>query len=458
MRSVCSRWVGIPLAILLLCLAGLLHYRQSRLDAVPDFGDPFDIAAWGHIDFDPAENAAVDYAATSRLYRGAHAPSWEDLERVWEHGWSAASPDVRTWLADNRAALNAWRAGTEKDQHLRAQPAEMTIENCLNVRESRGLLRLAALESERLRFLGNTQAAWEWHRASLRCASHLGMNASMIDRSLAASLHNIHIKRMLSWARDATVTADQLAQALADVREDENLSSSPSVSIRIEFFIVCDGLANLEKLREGYDTVADDFGGDDLRIARGWQLWLNNDRERTRRLLCHQIANLLEFADEPLSGQPGLLRGDFAWFDFDPPADSVLLSPPEFHTALGDCRLARNLLLKRQFLRFIHRERAYHGLLELLLAAEWHRRVTGEFPATVDELLTDPLLDEVPLDPMSRIEVPLRYERDPENPQRAKVWSVGEDGVDDGGSLEPVPFAGAEDLGFWIGEPSSAAE
>lgn len=45
LRTVCSRYVGIPLAILLLCVAAALHYRESRLAAVPDIGDPFDVEA-----------------------------------------------------------------------------------------------------------------------------------------------------------------------------------------------------------------------------------------------------------------------------------------------------------------------------------------------------------------------------------------------------------------------------
>jgi hypothetical protein len=444
--------VGIPLAILLLCLAGLMQCRQSRLDAVPEIGDPFDIAAWGHIDFDPAENAAVDYAATSRLYRGAHAPSWEDLERVWEHGWSAASPDVRTWLADNQTALNAWRDGTEKNMHVRVQPSEMTVMNCANVDGWRDLLQLAALEAERLRFLGDTAAAWEWHCASLRCTRHLGMNAPMTDRYTAARRYASYVERILPWSRDDTVTADQLAQALADVRAAWSLSSPLSASIRAEFFIKRDTsmLLELEEFREAINQYAHK----ESRVPSREDLLVNNEPEFTRRLLKHQITNLLEFADEPLARQPRLLPGDFAWFDFDPPSNSELLSPSEFQVALQDSKLEQYLLLRSFLLRFIHRERTYHRLLEMLLAAEWHRRVAGGFPATVDELLADPLLDEAPLDPMSRIEVPLRYERDPENPRRAKVWSVG----DDGGSLEPVPFAGPADVGFWIGEPSSAAE
>jgi hypothetical protein len=452
-----SRWVGLPAVIVLLCLTGLLMFRQSRLAGVPDIGDPFDVDAWGHIDVDPVENAASDYETAVRLYRAASEPGYEELDAVWEHGWAEASPAVQTWLDDNRAALQAWRVGTEKNMHLRVQPAEMTVYKSLSppVFECRALLRLAHLEAERLTYLGDTASAWEWHRACLRYSCHLGMNESQFQRTMGACLYCRSVDRVVSWARDDSVTSDQFAQALADVRAAWKLSSSPSVSIRIEYFIACDELANLEKYRGVFDQTAD-AGMEEIRLPPRQNLFLNDEPELTRRLLKHQVANLLQFADEPRYRQPDWLPGGVGYFNVAPQVDSEWLSPAEFRTALSNSMLGPHLLVRRGP-GFIHTTRAAQGLMELLLAAEWFRRTTGEFPATVDELLTVPMLDEVPRDGLSRTETPLRYERDPDNPRRAKVWSVGEDGIDDGGSIEHVPAVGRPDLGFWIGEPESDA-
>lgn len=453
----CSRVVGIPVAIVVLCLAGVLQFRQSRLAGVPDIGHPFDVEEWGYIEIDPAENAAGDYEAAARLYRGISEPSYEELDIVWERGWAEASPTVHTWLEDNRAALLAWRVGTTKDTHLRVQPAEITIDDTLSILfDCRYLSKLAQLEAERLRFLGDIAVAWEWLRASIRFTHHSGMNAGIINRISEETHYSLCVRRIVAWAQSSNVSSEQLAQALSDVRAAWNLSSSVSASFRAEYFYVCNELAHLEEVRSSFDRLANDWGMDDLRIAPKRQLWLNNEPELTRRLLQHQIANLLTFADEPLSGQPRQLPQHISYFDFSPPTESELLSPSEFQIATRKSLLGRNLLLRRNLTGFIHRERAHQGLLELVLAAEWHRRETGEFPASIDELLTVPMLDEIPPDALSRSGAPLRYERHQGNPQRAKVWSVGRNGVDDGGAVEQIDSTGFLDLGYWIGEPQSA--
>ena len=51
---------------------------------------------------------------------------------------------------------------------------------------------------------------------------------------------------------------------------------------------------------------------------------------------------------------------------------------------------------------------------------------------------------------------PVQYERDPENPQRAKVWTVGYNLVDDGGVFEVIPGTGPADTGYAIGEKDQA--
>jgi hypothetical protein len=51
--------------------------------------------------------------------------------------------------------------------------------------------------------------------------------------------------------------------------------------------------------------------------------------------------------------------------------------------------------------------------------------------------------------------VPLRYEREPDDSGRAKVWSVGQNGVDDGGEIAPDDYS-VGDVGLWIGGESDS--
>ena len=63
-------------------------------------------------------------------------------------------------------------------------------------------------------------------------------------------------------------------------------------------------------------------------------------------------------------------------------------------------------------------------------ALERHRLATGGYPATLDELVPR-FLDRVPIDPMTG--GPLRYARAADGTFR--LYSVGADGLDDGGEL-----------------------
>lgn len=83
--------------------------------------------------------------------------------------------------------------------------------------------------------------------------------------------------------------------------------------------------------------------------------------------------------------------------------------------------------------------------LDTLIALERYRRREGPFPAALDELVPD-FLTEVPLDPFDGN--PLRYRCDESG---VTVYSVGEDLVDDQGSLKFAPAIEARpDIGFHL--------
>lgn len=64
----CLTWkLWLPLAVLVLAATGALMYRESRLSAIPDLGDPFDVRAFSDVSIEPGENAWGDYEAAGTL-------------------------------------------------------------------------------------------------------------------------------------------------------------------------------------------------------------------------------------------------------------------------------------------------------------------------------------------------------------------------------------------------------
>jgi hypothetical protein len=82
------------------------------------------------------------------------------------------------------------------------------------------------------------------------------------------------------------------------------------------------------------------------------------------------------------------------------------------------------------------------------VAAERYRLARGTWPPALDALVPD-LLAKVPADPFDG--EPLRYRR---LDDRIVVYSVGDDGRDDGGETESTSSTGtSRDIGFRLWDP-----
>jgi hypothetical protein len=458
---------GLVLAgMVLLACASAVIYRHSQLRGLPDIGHPFDVETLGRVDIDPADNAAADYTLAARLMSEARQPPRERITAVLEAlnvHWDLADDDVRHWLEDNRPALERWKLGTAKAVHLTLQPAEMTLEYySTSVVESRTITELAGLEILRLEAVGELEAAWDWLQALYRYSRHMGMFDTELDRSLGVSAHSYAVAGIVRWAAQEAIDAAQLRQALDALRSDYRMTAHPSVTLRAEYFRKLDELNRLDESREAYATVVDTMdplfdllGLPDARPPKRMpgdlELYFANEPEFTRRLLQHQMANLLAYCDLPHEERPPVLDGKLFYFDADDAPERSRLPAATFRKLAQRSRLPQFILFKNgNGGGMLTRERARQGLVEIALAAEWFRRKQGVFPETLDELVAAGVLDAVPLDPWSHASEPLRYARDPFNSRRAKVWSVGYDGVDDGGDIDRDGWR-PQDMGYWIG-------
>jgi hypothetical protein len=176
-----------------------------------------------------------------------------------------------------------------------------------------------------------------------------------------------------------------------------------------------------------------------------------HEPEVSQRLLQHQVANLLQHVDEPAWIRPRKVQ-NLAYFDSPPSPESMVLSPAEFEAEYARSAFAEVLLLKTIPVGSTVREAVLQSALEVTLAAQRYRREFGELPETQSELVAAGMLPEIPDDPWGKPGTKLQYGRDPADPSRAKVWSVGANRVDDSGNIKSHEF-GVGDEGLWIGEP-----
>ena len=438
--------VGIPVAF-------VIYQRLS----VPDIGEPYDVQAFLKYSVPDEENAYAFYRdAAARLQtadaygrtltaQDADGPGTflEALQKAQAEGLDAADGRVRGWVEANHNALETWLAGTKLEQALEVHPRNLTAVSSLAVTQScRELARLAVLAGDRAAASGDQDEAWTWYAATLRSSRHLGMHAPMVGRLVGVAVHAVAGLSIVRWSANPDVTPEQLRRALADVRAIDAMTPPSSDSLKCEYISTSSAL---QFLLSGSQTVI--FG-------------MSGEATRTQRLMKLAFANWLTQCDLPRNERAAVHPGSLGLFEIgkaqadDPklrlPADIERWSRQGF---IGGRLIATIMPAIKQYDIAIGRERMKQRALELALALQIHFREHGKFPESLDALVGDSF-EAVPLDPFGKGE-PLRYRL--EEGGGVTIWSVGADGVDQGGD-ETVPSPEKGDLVVRIRRPSAEAK
>jgi hypothetical protein len=452
-NGIAARTAAVVISIAALPGAVCL-FRASRLWGLPDIGEPFDVQAFQQIDVDPGENAWTAYSAAESLLteEGRSATPRRSGVSLLELSWDAVSAEDRAWLEANRPALERWRAGTGKPVAMRVSPRAISLNNAVGgVQVGTTWATLSKLESLRLESSGNLDAAWTWHRAFYRYSRHRGCLDSEVERLVGIAFHSLATQRIAAWSDSPDVTEAQLKRAQEQVRDDFRLTETLSNTIRIEYLLA---IREAELSLEDYDRweeFPDVFGNTLPKPPTALGRLISNEPEVTRRLLNCQVANLLDNVEKPREEWPQSVRSRVSFFVVPSNADPLLIGEAEFVERVRASPLAQLCLLNVLSHGSPVREQAAQSLLEVILAAQRHRRLHDEFPESIDQLVESGLLPVAPVDPRDRNCGPLRYRRDEEDRNQAVVWSVGDNRVDDGGNIALGQGHDPLDQGYSLG-------
>lgn len=276
---------------------------------------------------------------------------------------------------------------------------------------------------------GRHDAALEDLRAIEPLARGAGSHVSLVGMLVATGCRGLEADTIMQMAPTLRVGASpgdaspqQVRQAIARLLDDSAARRDLIMGMKSERVFQVDTMQCLADGRLEYDALAMASGKASqggswlLRVAARPLLWSN------ARFCLEQTGRIIDAVDAP-----------------DWPSADARLTPlqREIESAVVSPRLVFARLLMPSLSRAVmthHRGVADRRMAATALAVRLYQADHGgRAPATLADLVPA-YLPAVPPDPMSRGR-PLNYRADGDTPA---VWSVGEDGKDDGGSREPT--------------------
>jgi len=436
--------IAIPLIVVMLLITAPFVYRNYRINQLPDIDHPFDLESFLNFEVPDEENAYVEYMQAEKKLVAFKGDS-EILEKALHEGWAKTPQDLKDWLSDNREALEIWKKGTEKPDVQFFKLENVTLASGLpHISESRSFAQLAVLESNRLLDEGKLQKAWLWNRALFRYSRHLGKRGFVIERLVGVAILGVHFFSFQKWIENPDVTASLLRNALREVENDFRMTAPFIDTLKAEYvFSLFLSSADAAALLE---YIEDPFFGKKSSLSKWW-LYFRGEPELGKAVTKHIFTNWLQEVEKVPWERREPISGKFELFDIEKNRlGSNVLDPEIIQKVALKSDIVEVILFSRERVEMSSfRDQAKFQCLRIAIAAQIYLREQGSYPEKLKELKET--LGEIPDDPCyldSRRDLQYRRENN-----GFVVWSVGEDGFDNGGKIGTEERAG-RDIGFRI--------
>lgn len=340
------------------------------------------------------------------------APPWDDV-RVGEV--LAATEAVGEAIARAVAC--------ERAQPLALEPIQMAGQS--PAMGAFGVLNRLRLAAEWHRRAGRHAEAVDAVLALLRAGRLLQAGPSgMVEDLVGRQWHVQALDFLQRLAADPRVPPDQMERA-ADILDRAVSETGETVTVlRVEYETI---VHSLERFETG------DPSRGDPPVPAGLAFHPN----RTRQLIAERYRRAIAIASTPVPAWPSRLRDDVVL----PTGLGAWLRRTLGANAHGWSFHERTALAWRDLVVARPRTDTRTQLTRAVLLAVAHRRRTGRLPDTLAAMARGRGVT-IPTDPYS--DGPLRYD-----PTRGLIWSVGPDGVDEGGSDPDQRDEAGDPVDFW---------
>ena len=443
-------FVAIPLLILFLLLCAPFAYRGYKLSLVPDPGEPFDVAAFIKASqVDDADNALFDFQKAISL-RGAmlDIDDWDQIfeELLSENELSQEAQDLIIFIEANEPALLAFKKGTLKSEFCEIPVDKLSYKSSFPVTQQvREFVRLfvarALLETQK----GNYEEAANWYLACFRAARLVKQNGPVLPHMIAKINYAFATDNLIKNIRAQQFPREileKLCQELSEINADFSPASGALKSEYISFM-------NLVKY-DMEDFYRESFFDNTSPSIIAICFYVVGDPEISVSLMRQWHGNLLPEIDRPRPLRPHYDAGSNPILLYEPSPPKLnnrkQLTPAEIDKVWRESILYR--LFNPLMAYFVDTEDKFQirkCLLVTILQLEIYHRKHGSYPAKLEDACPD---GKVPIDVFDPAGAPLRYKKEADG--SCKVWSVGKDGVDDGGLKLGFEYDDT-DYGYYLG-------
>jgi hypothetical protein len=406
--------VAILAVAIVVIAVGVMLARAGRLVGLPDVDEPLDVAAFRASNTLPGDHDAVVLVRQAAALVSPMPAVPLAVRRLVGGAWSKVDPQVRDWLAENRAALARFQQAVEQPDGIVNPGLEWGAR--LGDVNIGSLIALAVLEGSRLEEEGNLESAWGWYRTVLRMRALVMRRGAVFQRFLVDRQCEKLNTRIESWAADPKTDALLLRRALADCLAVEPKREWDVYSLKLDYLIMLGVLGTPNSwVQHGSDQELDYRIFNEklppnltsqLHAARRFVL---NEPELSRRMVNRVYANWLAHAEDP---NPERRRPSVvATFELDKrsttipffdlganaPESARRLSPDELASRLLTTHDAKWLFYQYPWPSIRISEKRAHARLVLCLAGELYRRERGKPPPS-EQALVGTYLDQLPDD------------------------------------------------------------
>ena len=250
-------------------------------------------------------------------------------------------------------------------------------------------------------------------------------------------------ERFFKWLASQNLKTTEIKQLLKDVKSINQLTPPFTDIIKMEYLTVMNLSETL--VNEIYPILLSDYPQN----LWPWILYFQGEPELFFRIYGHFFANHLRYADLPKYQRPPLYSfGRNNSYLFQIPNEELLPSTLDAMQRIEHAVEISALYLKapylfENFMIYADRQIILQKLIETTIHLDIYCKTHGEFPERLAQAYES--IEDLPIDELEPSGAVLNYVKD--GPLHYRLWSVGFDGVDNGG-VDLLFERDTEDLGI----------